>query len=464
MTNTSSFCIKGHFVDTPVLGKIRLRTNHLLVIDNGKIKDIIDLADKSKLLPHGYEDAIDYTTNPNTNQIQFIFPGFVDTHCHAPQYPNIGIFGNTTLLDWLNKYTFPLEHELATNLQKAEFVYKNVIRKTLNNGTTTIAYYATIGKESTQLLADLCLKMGQRAFVGKVCMDMNAPNYYSESHHSCIEDNTQLITTIRDANKKYSKERFVEPIITPRFAPMVSQKTMKSLSELSKKHDVPIQTHLSETFNEIDLVMKTFPECDNYTDVYNRYGLLTDKTVLAHCIHLSEEEASVIQKKNAGVSHCPVSNSSITSGECKVRWLLEKGIKVSLGTDMSGGYSPSILKTARQGLLVSRHVAMKTSDEVGDRDKLSTNEVLYLATKGGAEVLNLENKIGTFEVGKSFDAQLIKLGDETNVDVFEWQVPLENTDNEEDFMDKWQDIIDKWVFLGDDRESKHVWVDGVKVK
>jgi len=306
--------------------------------------------------------------------------------------------------------------------------------------------------------------MGQRAFVGKVCMDMNAPNYYSESHHSCIEDNTQLIATIRDANKKYSKERFVEPIITPRFAPMVSQKTMKSLSELSKKHDVPIQTHLSETFNEIDLVMKTFPECDNYTDVYNRYGLLTDKTVLAHCIHLSEEEASVIQKKNAGVSHCPVSNSSITSGECKVRWLLEKGIKVSLGTDMSGGYSPSILKTARQGLLVSRHVAMKTSDEVGDRDKLSTNEVLYLATKGGAEVLNLENKIGTFEVGKSFDAQLIQLGDETNVDVFEWQVPLENTDNEEDFMDKWQDIIDKWVFLGDDRESKHVWVDGVKVK
>lgn len=459
--NGSSFCIKGHFVDTPVLGKVRLRTNHILVIEDGKIKDIVE---SKNFDTSSRKNLIDYTTNPNTNEIQFIFPGFVDTHCHAPQFPNIGIFGNTTLLDWLNKYTFPLEHELTFNMDKAELVYKNAINRTLSNGTTTIAYYATIGKRSTELLAKLCLKMGQRAFVGKVCMDVNAPEYYSETHSECIQDNKDLIVSIRDMNRKYHKDKFVEPVITPRFAPVVSKETMKCLGDLSALHDVPIQTHLSETFNEIDLVMKTFPECDNYTDVYNRYGLLTNKTVLAHCIHLSEEEASLINEKKAGVSHCPVSNSSITSGECRVRWLLEKGINVSLGTDMSGGYSPSILKTARQGLLVSRHVAMKTSDEVGDKDKLSTNEVLYLATKGGAEVLNLEDKIGTFDIGKAFDAQLIHLGNNTNVDLFEWQVPSENVDNEDVFMDKWQDVIDKWVFLGDDRETRHVWVDGLRVK
>ena len=459
--NSSSFCIKGHFVDTPTLGRIRLRTNHILVIEDGKIKNIVDSKGSDA---SSFKNVIDYSTNPNTNEIQFIFPGFVDTHCHASQYPNIGIFGNTTLLDWLNKYTFPLENELTSNLEKAKLVYKNAINKTLNNGTTTIAYYATIGKKSTELLAKLCLEMGQRAFVGKVCMDVNAPDYYSETHSECIQDNKDLIMSIRDMNRKYHKDKFVEPILTPRFAPVVSKETMMSLGNLSAMHDVPIQTHLSESFNEIELVMETFPECDNYTDVYNRYGLLTDKTVLAHCIHLSEEEATLINEKQAGVSHCPVSNSSITSGECRVRWLLEKGIKVSLGTDMSGGYSPSILKTARQGLLVSRHVAMKTSDEVGDNDKLTTNEVLYLATKGGAEVLNIESKIGTFDIGKSFDAQLIHIGDNTNVDLFEWQVPLEDIDNESVFMEKWQDVIDKWVFLGDDRETKHVWVDGLRVK
>ena len=324
--------IRGNFVDTPVLGSIRIRTDHAMTIYKGKIIFIGQASDIDQSMFGNTSNCLDLRTDPQSNQVQFIFPGFVDTHCHAPQYPNIGIFGNTTLLDWLNKYTFPLENELARDMTKAEIVYRNVINKTLSNGTTTIAYYATIGKESTMLLADLCLKMGQRAFVGKVCMDMNAPEYYTETHAKCINDNVDLIKDIRNMNKSCSKEKFVEPIITPRFAPMVSSKTMKELGGLSKNYDVPIQTHLSETFNEIDLVMKTFPECDNYTNVYDRYGLLTDKTVLAHCIHLTEEEAAVIRERNAGVSHCPVSNSSITSGECKVRWLLKRGIKVSLGT------------------------------------------------------------------------------------------------------------------------------------
>lgn len=470
-TKDNILLLFGNFIDTPNLNELRIRTKTLFLIFNGEISTIIDNVDDKEVYIKHYRQqfsnhnftVIDGSENGSKGKIKFFFPGFIDTHCHAPQYPNIGIFGNTILLDWLEKYTFPMESELSTDLKKAAYVYKKVIEKTLQNGTTSISYYATINKDSTELLAKLCLEMGQRAFVGKVCMDMNSPDYYSETHEDCVKDNRELITSLRDLNKIYGKENFVEPILTPRFAPVVKGETMRELGKISKEFNVPIQTHLSETFNEIDLVMKTFPQCKDYTSVYKDHGLLTNRTILAHCIHLSDDESAMIKKAGAGVSHCPVSNSSITSGECRVRWLLDQDIKVSLGTDMSGGYAPSILKTARQGLLVSRHIAMKTSDEVGDKDKLSTNEILYLATVGGAEVMNLNHLIGRFDAGKKFDAQLIELGEGTNVDVFDWQLPKDE-DSPEMFMEKWQDIVDKWVYLGDDRETTKVWVDGRQVK
>ncbi|XBW36701.1 hypothetical protein QEN19_002276 [Hanseniaspora menglaensis] len=470
-SKTKNLILYGNFIDTPKLGKLRIRTETILLIINGIIEEIEDdvcdidtrITDIKSRYNNIFFEIIDISKKHSNGSVQFFFPGFIDTHCHAPQYPNIGIFGNTTLLNWLEKYTFPLEKELSDDLIKAESVYKKVIEKTLQNGTTTISYYATINRSSTVLLAKLCLELGQRAFVGKVCMDMNAPGYYSESHEQCIQENIKVISDIRSLDSKAGGNKMVEPILTPRFAPMVSKKTMYELGKISKYQCVPIQTHLSESFNEIEMVKSIFPESRDYTSVYYDNNLLNERTVLAHCIHLSEDEAKMISDSKAGVSHCPVSNSSITSGECRVRWLLDKGIKVSLGTDMSGGYSPSILKTARQGLLVSRHIAMKTSDEVGDKDKLSTNEVLFLATVGGAEVMNLEKTVGKFNVGMSFDAQLIEVGCGTNVDVFDWQIPS-NSDAKEVITEKWQDLVDKWVFLGDDRETTKVWVNGNQVK
>jgi len=167
-------------------------------------------------------------------------------------------------------------------------------------------------------------------------------------------------------------------------------------------------------------------------------------------VHLSEEEVDLIKRREGKISHCPASNSAITSGTAKVRMLLDKGIEIGLGTDMSGGYSPSILEAVRQALLVSRHVAM----EGDDNTKLSIEEVLYLGTKGGAKVVGLEEKIGGFAVGMEWDAQLIGLGnvdaeDEADmgpVDIFGWE--------------SWDERIAKWVFNGDDRNTMMVWVKG----
>jgi guanine deaminase len=383
-----------------------------------------------------------------------------DTHIHAPQYPNVGIFGNTTLLDWLNKYTFPLESSLV-DLSKARRIYSRVVRKTLSHGTTCAAYFATNDVAATNLLADLCYGAGQRALVGRVCMDqLSPPNYRDESPEASVEATKATIAHIAAIDPTMD---IVRPVITPRFAPSCSVELMQGLGQLARETHLPVQTHISENHNEIALVKDLFPPestgagDDSYAAVYDACGLLTSRTILAHAIHLSEAEAELIAKRGAKVSHCPCSNSAITSGEARVRWLLEKGIGCGLGTDVSGGYSPSVLEAARLAALVSRHVAMEGDDTA----KLTVEEVLFLATRGGADVVGLDGRVGAFEVGMEFDAQLIGLGivgdngdvhvetegtEDGNVDLFGWE--------------SWDEIVAKWLFNGDDRNTRKVWVKG----
>ena len=391
--------------------------------------------------------------------------GFPDTHVHASQYPNVGIFGKTTLLDWLEQYTFPLEASLK-DLAKARKVYTACVRRTLAHGTTTAAYFATIDVAATNLLADLCLALGQRAFIGRVCMDtadLNPDYYRDESAEESVKATLETVAHIKRIDPKYE---IVSPILTPRFAPSCSRELMLGLAKVHREQGLPLQTHISENAGEVQFVADLFPEAESYANVYDIHGLLTPKTILAHAVHLTDDEAQLIATRQSKVAHCPCSNSSITSGEARVRWLWDKGIEVGLGTDMSGGYSPSILEAARQAALVSRHVAMALEDgQERERSKLTVEEVLYLATRGGARVLGLEDKIGGFEVGMQWDAQLVSLGnvqeggtregegpqqgpseDAGNVDVFGWET--------------WDERMAKWLFNGDDRNTKKVWVKG----
>lgn len=379
---------------------------------------------------------------------------YVDTHIHAPQYPNAGIFGKTTLLDWLNKYTFPMESSMSS-LSKAKRVYTRVIQRTLSHGTTTASYYATISVPSTNLLSDLCLSYGQRAFVGRVCMDTLSPDYYRDlSVEAAIADSKATIAHISQIDPDHT---LITPIITPRFAPSCTSEMMHALGGLQKETGLPVQTHISENKNEIALVKKLFPGYESYTHLYDGHGLLTPKTILAHAVHLSEREVDLIKSREGKISHCPCSNSAITSGAAKVRMLLNKGIDVGLGTDMSGGYSPSILEAVRQASLVSRHIAMEGDEGA----KLSVEEVLYLGTRGGAKVVGLEDKIGSFGVGMEWDAQLIGLG-EVLVDVDEEAGFEAQTEGQVDIFgwEDWDERIAKWVFNGDDRNTLAVWVKG----
>ncbi|MCJ1348801.1 hypothetical protein MMC31_007034 [Peltigera leucophlebia] len=351
------------------------------------------------------------------------FPGFVDTHIHAPQYQNAGIFGETTLLDWLEKYTYPIEASLA-DVTKASLVYSHCVAATLRHGTTTAAYFATIAVPSTNRLADVCMRAGQRAFIGRCNMDrpkLNPDYYRDESSASAIEDTRATIAHIAQIDPKHD---LVTPIITPRFAPSCTPILLSELGKLSHETLLPIQTHISENPDEVALVASLFQDQGSYAEVYDVHGLLTSRTILAHAVHLTAEERSLISKRGSKVSHCPVSNSCLSSGLCPVKELLNSGIDVGLGTDVSGGWSPSILVAAREAATVSRILASVERDHplsgskssAASTAKLTVEECLYLATVGGASCLGLSHKIGRFEIGMEWDAQLVSLGPSLNLE------------------------------------------------
>lgn len=389
---------------------------------------------------------------------RFFFPGLIDTHIHASQYPNTGIFGKSTLLDWLHRYTFPLEASLGQDLAKARRVYARVVHKTLSHGTTTAAYFATTDVDATKILADVCLGAGQRALVGRVCMDeaTTCPAWYrDESAQESVERTLAVVAHVRSRDPR---GELVRPIVTPRFAPSCTAAAMRGLGALARAEGLAVQTHVSENKGECELVAALFPDESadgkGYVGVYEAFGLLGERTILAHAVHLSEHEVSVIAETGSGVSHCPCSNTAITSGAARVRWLLDRGVDVGLGTDVSGGYSPSVLEAARQASLVSRHVAMGLEGEEKERAKLSVEEVLWLATRGGAKLVGLEGRVGGFEVGMEWDALLVDLGGvgedgegcDGNVDVFGWE--------------SWEECVAKWLFNGDDRNMRKVWIKG----
>ncbi|GFN10883.1 chlorohydrolase family protein [Aspergillus tubingensis] len=407
---------------------------------------------------------------------EFFFPGFIDTHIHAPQYPNAGLFGDAGLLHWLLNYTFPIESSFGSTKfpsippPNAYRVYNQVIARTLANGTTCASYFATIHVPATNLLASLCLARGQRALIGRVCMDRpeQCPEYLRDESPDIAIDKTQA--SIDHIHTIDPEGALIKPIVTPRFAPSCTPRSLGKLSKLAASYSPPlhIQTHLAENLDELKLVQDLYPEARDYTSVYNYFKLLTPRTILAHCVHLSDDERAMIADNEAKLSHCPASNSALGSGICEVRKAIDSGITVGLGTDVSGGYSPSILETVRQACLVSRllpHMSGTSEGQNKDndgvpREVLSIEEALYLATRGGAAVVDMAEQIGGFDQGMVWDAQLVKLGKfnpagrwgktggvETAVDVF-------------DEGQEWKEKVHKWVWNGDSRNVRMVWVGG----
>ncbi len=373
---------------------------------------------------------------------QFLCPGFIDTHYHAPQTANAGLGLDYSLLEWLEKVTFPRESSYFLRPTDSIFEeYSSMAERLLRNGTTTCVYFGSLKLEANKVLVDAISNTGQRAFIGKVCMDINSPENYCESTEENVNGTLELIEYIKSL-----RNELIAPVITPRFAPTCSSELMNELGEIAVSGHHHIQTHISENKGEVAWVRELFPQSSSYAQVYDSSKLLTSKTILAHAIYLEEEEKNLIKERCCAISHCPNSNFALNSGVLDVRDLLERGIKVSLGTDVSGGYSFSMLDACRQAITASKVISFSKGTK-----PLTAAEAFSLATLGGAEALEMSDKLGNFMPGKFFDALI--------VDCFTSpQIPVDNRATL-----SFENLFEKFIFCGDDRCIKTVFVSGKQV-
>jgi guanine deaminase len=374
--------------------------------------------------------------------LQFLFPGLIDTHMHAPQYPNLALGMEGDLKEWCENYTDPVEASYS-DTSKAHRVYREMVQRELANGSTTVAYNSSIHADATNVLADICLEYGQRAIVGKLCIDMGSTHgNWEASAEESVRDERKVVDHIRGIDPK---GRLVAPCIQPRAGSYATPGLLRGLGRLCRaKEPIRVQAHMCETPLEVENMHKVHEGFESYADMYDHYGLLGERTILAHCIHLSERDIEVMKTKEIGVAHNPNSNTCLTDGWCRVRELLNRGIKVGLGTDCSAGYSISILNAMRQASNVSRHLAIHTGEPTW---KLTFEELIYLATMGGAEVCSLDHVVGNFQVGKAFDALVVDVGLDDNINVSGFE--------HDDLA-----LLKKWVFMGDDRSIRKVFVVG----
>ncbi|WP_237027113.1 amidohydrolase family protein [Lactobacillus sp. S2-2] len=375
-------------------------------------------------------------------------PGFIDTHIHAPQWPNAGLGLDLPLQDWLNTYTFPLESKYK-DLDFSKKVYEDLVTNLINNGTTTSVYFGSIYQDSNLLLADICNEKHQRGFIGHVSMDDkdNNPEYYRDkSAQDSLNKYESFINKLLKSNEKYSIKQ--TPVITPRFSPSCSLESLKGLGELAKKYNLPIQSHCSESDWENSYSINKYGKRD--AQLLYENNLLTSKSIMAHGTLLNNSDFNIFHKTGTTVSHCPISNAYFGNAIFPVNDALRKNVNLGLGSDVSGGFSPSLYDNMKDAILSSQHLQNGVDNSVVSEirgvtnSKITSKQAFYLATVGGAKVVNL--KTGKLKEGYLADLQIV-----------------ENQPNPFQKNDK-QDILDNLIYHTRANDIKKVYVQGYLAK
>lgn len=370
------------FIDDPFYvpsaESVRYIADGLLVLEKGKVKELgtyESLQDKYAEIP--------VTSYPG----MLIMPGFIDTHIHFPQVEMIAAYGEQ-LLEWLNQYTFPTEGKFKDTAY-AQKIASFFLDELLRNGTTTALVFAAVYPQSVDVFFEEASRRNLRMIAGKVMMDRNAPSFLLDTPETSYQESKRLI-------QKWHKKGRLLYAVTPRFAITSTDEQLRLGGKLLEEFtDVYLHTHLSENVDEVAWVKELFPNCKGYLDAYAQAGLVCDRSVFAHGVHLTDEEFKLLSEAKSAIAFCPTSNLFLGSGLFKIEKAksVEYPVKVGLGTDVGAGTSFSILQTANEAYKVAQL----------RRQKLSPFKALFLATLGGARALSLEDKIGNFDVGKEAD-------------------------------------------------------------
>jgi guanine deaminase len=350
----------------------RFRPDHWLLVEQGRIAAV-------------QAEAPDASWQRFDHRGRLVMPGFIDTHVHSGQIDVIGAYG-TALLDWLETHTFPAERRME-DASHAQHISTLFVDALLATGTTTAAVFPTVHAHSVDTLFTAAEAHGMRLIAGKVLMDRHAPEFLRDDVATAERECRTLI-------ERWHGRGRLSYAVTPRFAPTSSDAQLAMAGRLLQSAPgLYMQTHVAENADEVRWVSELFPTARSYLDVYAQHGLLTERAIFAHGIWLDDADRAALHQAGAQISHCPSSNLFLGSGLFDWAAARAAGVAVSLGCDVGGGTSLSMLRTLAD--------AYKVQALRGRR--LTAWQGLYAATLGAARALRLDHEIGHFAVGTLAD-------------------------------------------------------------
>lgn len=378
--------------------------------------------------------AFDLTPREDYGQ-SLLMAGFVDAHIHFPQYRMLAAAA-TDLLDWLTRYTWP-EEALYADADHAAIAADIFLSRLFKNGTTSALAFCSSHKVGAEALFKAAHKNNMALISGKTLMDRNAIPAVQDTVEQGALETLEL-------HENYHNKGRLRHAVSPRFAITSTEAQLKSTGELLQIcKGALMQTHISESIYEIEWIKKLFPNDRDYTAVYERFGLLTDHSLFAHGVHLSESEAQRLHESGSTVVHCPTSNNFLGSGLMSMNHLQNDNHHVLLGlaTDVGGGTSYSMLQTLGETYKV----------QMLSGRKMKAAELFHMATLGNAKRLRIDDETGSLTIGKFADIIVL---DPTATDVMAARHPLSNSI---------EDVLFALAILGDDRAIKATYVAGEKV-
>ncbi|MFC3528928.1 guanine deaminase [Paracoccus mangrovi] len=314
-----------------------------------------------------------------------ILPGFIDTHIHFPQVQVIASWG-AQLLDWLNTYTFPEESRFGQQ-GHAPAMAEHFLDLLLAHGTTTAAAFCSVHPQSAEALFAAAGSRNMAMVAGKVMMDRNAPPAVLDTPQQGYDDSKALI----EKWHRHGRQRYA---ITPRFAITSTPEQLAMTGQLAREYpDCHIQTHLSENRDEIAYTLSLYPGARDYLDIYESHGLLGERLLLGHSIHLEPREIARMAETRSRAIFCPTSNLFLGSGLFDEAGLRAAGVPTGIATDVGGGTSYSMLQTLNEGYKILQLRGQK----------LHPFAAFHWATRGNARALGLEDEIGTLAPGTMAD-------------------------------------------------------------